>query len=405
MTTSAANIALLLVGAGAAFVFFNPRLLKSRIWRATVTPLASIIGSGFLVAGPILGHTAGTSAWLAMAGLCLMGYLFGAAIRHNIVHVQPGLGHGANPTARVLERLSNLTLALSYFISVAYYLTLFSAFGLRFVDMTNPAVIRIAATAVIAAAGLIGGFGGLRAMERVEVFTVGFKFCVIAGVIAALAVAMTNAIAGGSLLWRDTADAHGFNELRMILGLVILVQGFETSRYLGAEYDAAERVRTMKYAQWISSGVYMVFILLVTPHFAHGLPEQGGETAIIDMLRPVASIIAPALILAALASQLSAAAADMNGSGGLLAEAAKTKLDVRFGNVITAVAAIAVIWVADIYEIIVWASKTFVAYYGLQALQAALSSWRMKRHAEAAMYALLVALAATIVAIAIPTGG
>ncbi len=70
-------------------LFFNPRLLRARAWQATVTPLASIIGSGFLVAGPILSHAAGRFAWLAMLGLCAAGYLFGAAVRHNIVHVEP----------------------------------------------------------------------------------------------------------------------------------------------------------------------------------------------------------------------------------------------------------------------------------------------------------------------------
>jgi hypothetical protein len=39
-------------------VTFSKRILNSRRWRATVTPLASIIGSGFLVAGPILAHAA-----------------------------------------------------------------------------------------------------------------------------------------------------------------------------------------------------------------------------------------------------------------------------------------------------------------------------------------------------------
>ena len=35
-------------------LLFAPRLTASPIWRATVTPLASIIGSGFLVSLPLL---------------------------------------------------------------------------------------------------------------------------------------------------------------------------------------------------------------------------------------------------------------------------------------------------------------------------------------------------------------
>jgi hypothetical protein len=40
--------------------------------------------------------------------------------------------------------------------------------------------------------------------------------------------------------------ATGFHEIGIVLGLVILVQGFETSRYLGAAYDRPTRVRTMR---------------------------------------------------------------------------------------------------------------------------------------------------------------
>lgn len=35
---------------------FLPRVRNAILWRATVTPLASIIGSGFLISGPLLSH-------------------------------------------------------------------------------------------------------------------------------------------------------------------------------------------------------------------------------------------------------------------------------------------------------------------------------------------------------------
>ncbi|MEO2153643.1 MAG: hypothetical protein ABGX24_04405 [Aquificota bacterium] len=48
-----------------AFVFFlNPKLEKSRLWRATVIPLASIIGSGYLVCAPLLYYAVGDYAVL-----------------------------------------------------------------------------------------------------------------------------------------------------------------------------------------------------------------------------------------------------------------------------------------------------------------------------------------------------
>ena len=38
------------------------RFARSDTWRATVTPLASIIGSGFLISGPLLAKEFGSAA-------------------------------------------------------------------------------------------------------------------------------------------------------------------------------------------------------------------------------------------------------------------------------------------------------------------------------------------------------
>ncbi len=399
---SVPNLALMIVALLCAGVFFHPRLRTSPAWRATVTPLASIIGSGFLVAGPILAHAAGTKAWMAMTGLCLVAYLFGAAIRYNIAHVEPALARPHAKTVSILERASQGTLSLAYFISVAYYINLFAAFGLRFGDITDPFWIRVIATVVIAFLGVMGGVGGLRALERLEVAAVGLKLCVIAGLLAALGIATGLMLAGGDFTWTAPSHPHGWSEFQILLGLVILVQGFETSRYLGDEYDRETRVKTMRRAQWLSTAIYISFVLLITGYFKNGLPAEGGETAIIDMLAPLGVAAAPMIILAALASQFSAAVADMNGAGGLLSETSKQKFSVNAGDVITAVVAIAIIWAANIYEIIAYASKAFVLYYALQSLQAALAARRNKSYALMALFAFCVALAAVIVVFAAP---
>jgi hypothetical protein len=59
---TAMNIVLVVASLLFAGLFFHPRLLMAPLWHATVTPLALIIGSEFLVAGPILAHAAGTLA-------------------------------------------------------------------------------------------------------------------------------------------------------------------------------------------------------------------------------------------------------------------------------------------------------------------------------------------------------
>ncbi|WP_374570527.1 hypothetical protein [Phenylobacterium sp.] len=399
---TATNVTLIVASLILAGALFQPRLLKAELWQATVTPLASIIGSGFLVAGPILAHASGNAAWAAMLGLCAVGYLFGAAIRHNIRYVEPHLAHDATKLEAGLERASELTLSLAYFVSVAYYLNLFAAFGLRVGDIVNPVWIKIAASVVIAVVGTVGLRGGLDALERLEVGAVALKLSLIGGLFVALGFAAFMAVRGGTYGWAHEPHPHGFDEARILLGLVILVQGFETSRYLGAAYDADTRIKTMKWAQWIATGVYLTFMLLITPYFRDGLPAEGGETAIIDMLKPIGTAVGPLIILTALASQLSAAVADMNGAGGLLAEASGRRLKVRLGNLITAVAAIGVTWSGDIYEIITYASKAFVAYYALQCLQATVSAVKLRRPWTAGLSAFGLVLAVIVIVFAVP---
>ena len=101
-----------------------PRIAQSKGWKATITPLASIIGSGFLVLGPVLLDHFGPYAPAVMAGLCLLAYGFGASIRANIRRLDAGA-----PVQERAETISAWILAFAYIISVAYYLNLFGAFA------------------------------------------------------------------------------------------------------------------------------------------------------------------------------------------------------------------------------------------------------------------------------------
>ncbi|NBX09831.1 MAG: hypothetical protein EBR05_08465, partial [Marivivens sp.] len=121
------DLTIVIVTVLAGAVLFYPKLSRAAGWRATVTPLASIIGSGFLVLGPVLDDSFGAFAPLVMLGLCAVAYAFGGAIRANIrdIDTNPARGRGI---AR-LETVASWLLAGAYFISVAYYLNLFGAFA------------------------------------------------------------------------------------------------------------------------------------------------------------------------------------------------------------------------------------------------------------------------------------
>ena len=399
------TVVMVAVSAIVAFAALRPRLLRNPTWRATVTPLASIIGSGFLVVAPILAHAAGNWAWLAMLVLCLVAYLFGSAIRHNIAVVEPMLDGDAPNHVKLLERTSELALTFAYFISVAYYLNLFAAFALRGAGVDSQFWVRSLSTLVIASIGVLGLTKGLRGLELIEESAVGLKLGLIAGLTAAMAVFIATAVLGGDFALPALDHATGTRELAILLGLIILVQGFETSRYLGDAYDRETRIRTMRSAQFISTGIYVGFVLLATPFFTDLAPATGKETAIIDMLAPISLAVAPLVIAVALASQLSAAVADLNGAGGLLSAASNGRVALGAGYLATTIFAIAITWAANIYEIIVYASKAFVIYYGLQCLQAFLGAWSddsAMRIARLALFGLGIVIALAVLFLGIP---
>ena len=379
----------------AGVILFWPRLTGNPLWRATITPLASIIGSGFLVAGPILGQVASHGAVIAMAGLCLIAWLFGTAIRYNIGHVETI--STVSTTGRVIRKLQTLSqavLAFAYIISVAYYLNLFGAFLLKIWGVTDPWKINLVTTSVLAGLGWVGLKRGLDGLELVELGAVGIKLAVIAGLIAGLTIVGVNA--DWTSISFTQVKTPGTDEIRVLFGLVILVQGFETSRFLGHKYDAPTRIRTMKYAQVISTLIYIAFIGLLTPFLVADLPAQGGETAIIDILKPHIAIAGSLIILAALMSQLSAAIADTSGGGGLLAELTGNRSTANIGYTIICGLAIALTWSSGIFQIIAYASRAFALFYGLQAAIAALHAFNTGKRAQSAGFGLLVVLSLAI---------
>ncbi len=64
----------------AGYLAFSKRLSKSSKWKIMVTPLASIMGSGFLISAPLLGGIVGNLAVFFMGILLILAYMVGGAI-------------------------------------------------------------------------------------------------------------------------------------------------------------------------------------------------------------------------------------------------------------------------------------------------------------------------------------
>nr|WP_321307558.1 hypothetical protein [uncultured Sphaerochaeta sp.] len=58
------------------------------------------------------------------------------------------------------------------------------------------------------------------------------------------------------------------------MGMLIIVQGFETTRFMGDMYDANTRVAAMRRSQIVSSAVYLVFFVLMIPLYPYFTSDQ-----------------------------------------------------------------------------------------------------------------------------------
>ena len=379
-------------------VLIWPRVANSVLWQATITPLASIIGSGFLVLGPILDVNYGGYAPLVMLGLCAIAYLFGSAIRFNIADIET-----ETPMSKVLvglETAGSVVLAFAFIISVAYYLNLFGAFGVSLTNLNDSFHANLLTTAIFVIILFTGSTRGFTALERMEQVSVGLKLAIIAGLIFGLAVHFGQ-VAGADALRFDPPIVSGWASLTLMAGLIVTVQGFETSRYLGATYDARLRIRSMRLAQWISTGIYGLYIVLLTYAFETD-PLSLDETAIIGLMQVVAPILPLLLVVAALSAQFSAAVADTSGSGGLIAEVTQGKITERQAYVLLVGVGVALTWTANIFEIISYASRAFALYYAIQSGIAAIRAARRGISGRSVIYALLAVLGCCIALLGTP---
>lgn len=381
------NLAILAAVAIFGVVLWWPGLRASATWRAMTTPLASIIGSGFLVLGPILDNQYGAYAPAVMLALCVGSYLLGGAIRYNM----RAMAAGTTPWPQGIETLSSWALSFAYIVSVAYYLNLFGAFAVSLTPFDDVTFARIVTSAIYLVIAGVGWTLGFKSLEAMEYLSVSVKLAIIMGLLVGLGFFFVEKSGQGALVFLDP-QISGWAALTLGFGLIVTVQGFETSRYLGATYDTETRVRSMKWAQWLSAVIYMTYIVLISYAFARE-DLQFSETAIVDMMGVITPILPLLLVAAALAAQFSAAVADTSGSGGLMAELSGLRIRPRVGYLILTVVGLLLTWVTDVFQIISYASRAFAVYYALQSAIATLAAQQQGHRGRAAGFAALAVLA------------
>ena len=338
--------------------------------RATATPLASIFGSGFLVIVPILYGAVGEYSVVAMAGVCLLAYAVGSVVRFNIREAEVLFEQKkAKKVTLAFEQASDFAIVVAYTISVCLYLRILSSFLLGGFGVDSDFHESLITTAIIVIVGTVGVVKGLEMLERLEEIALWITILMIIALIIGFGMYDFDVISAGNLILPDMPHSSWWKILTTLGGTLIVVQGFETSRYLGETYKREVRIKSSRLSQIISTSVYLVFIALATPllHFLGGKVTDTGLILIVGM---AAAVLHVPLITAAVMSQFSAAVADTLGGEGNMVEATNNRITRRWAYVIICVGAILLTWSASTLEIIAIASRAFAFYYMIQCLVA-----------------------------------
>lgn len=356
---------------------------------ATVTPLASIFGSGFLIIIPILERELGALAVVGMAGVCLVAWMVGIAIRHNVAVVEPLADAGRlDATTSRIDRASDLVIVVAYVISVALYLRILALFVVGYVSSGSGASERLLAVilvGLITAVGLVRGFAGLELLERLAL---GSVLVLVLAIGATFAGNDASQLLGGGVRLPPVPGSGLVSVLLVLGGIVITVQGFETVRYL-QHIDREARIAGCRLSQVISSIVYILIVALATPLMGLGT-RSGADRGLLELVQRIAPLLALPLVLCAVFSQFSAATADTEAGVGNLRVIGWAPLRGRRRYLLVGGAAALLAGTFGTSVIIVVASRAFAAYYALQCTVALRTSNRRSTRVAYGVLALLM---------------
>ena len=248
---------------------------------AMSTPLASIFGSGFLVVVPILASAVGPYAIPAMVVVAFVAFLVGAIVRHNILCAEPALAKGSKRFTVIVERLSDFALVAAYVISVCLYVHILSAFVLADFALDTAFNKSLLTTIVIGVITVVGLLGGLKPLEKLERWALYVTVLILAVLLIVFGIYDVNQfLTQGRFTLPGMPERTAWEIATIVAGTLIVVQGFETTRYLGENFDAVTRIRASRWSQYFSLSVYVLFVALAQP-IVPVLNENYGDNSLI----------------------------------------------------------------------------------------------------------------------------
>ncbi len=366
---------------------------------ASVTPLASIFGSGFLIIVPILERTLGRLAVFGAIAVCGLAWLIGIAVRHVVRVVEPMLDDGSlDQTTRRLDRLGDWVIVVAYVISVALYVRIMAQYVVTYAGSDSALAERALASAAIATIvgiGVFRGYGGLDWLERMALGAVLVLVTILGG---AFAVSDAGQVLGQGLTLPPIPDTGFVNVVLVLGGIVIAVQGFETVRYLQEEFDRPTRIWASRLSQAVAASIYIGFVAVATPLMGLG-SNAGADGELTDITTRIAPLLTLPVVVCAVLSQFSAATADTVAAGGNLHKIGPSAVGGSRAYVVSGIAAIALALTVPTLTVVAIASRAFAAYY---AIQSAMAFRTCEGAARKIFYAMLALVLVAITLLAKP---
>jgi hypothetical protein len=299
------------------------------------------------------------------------------------------------------ERSSDLALIVAYVISVCLYLHILSSFVLRGLGADTPFLDDMLTSAVILSITAIGVWRGLKDLAALEGWALYLTLLIIVLLLGGFALYdMKLMDLDQGIALPPMPDRSTWEILTIIGGTLIVVQGFETTRYLGRAFDAGTRIRASRLSQVVATIVYLAFVALALP-VASTFVGRYDDNSLIAMTQTAAAGLVIPLIVAAALSQFSAAVADTFSAIGSISETTHGQINPRWACILVGGGALALTWSADTLEILALASRAFAFYYTLQCLVAISVSTSFRQRAFFTTCALVLAFTTCF---AVPAG-
>jgi len=376
-------------------------MAKDSIYPAMSTPLASIFGSGFLVVVPILASAVGPYALVAMLVVALVAFQVGSIVRHNIHCAEPVLLAGSKRITVITERLSDLALVAAYVVSVCLYIHILSTFALASFELDTSFNKSLLTTIIIGLITVIGLLGGLKPLENLERWALYVTILMLALLLIMFGIYDTSQfLQQRHFTLPEMPDRTAWEIATIVAGTLIVVQGFETTRYLGEHFDSPTRIRASRWSQYFSLATYLLFVALAQP-IVSVLDGNYTDSSLITLAATASLLLPLPLIVAAGMSQFSAAVADTLAAAANMQEASRQRISTRWGYLFIGVTAMALAWSGSTFEIITLASRAFAFYYLLQCLVAysvCRNNW------ERARFVFIAIILGFVLIFAVPAG-